>query len=154
VEVTISVDLREVDKALAAAETKLAEKKTSEARTALRDVFKNAITDEEVVTDPVWAIHDNLSLARNLIREHHYDGGRFALERARKRLEELEKDDAKAKDKPEFKKMQEEITQLGLRLEQEDPSLAESIDATYQSWMARVRGWFGTPDVAAATPPM
>lgn len=144
VEVTISADLREVKKALVEAKAKIAAKKFGEANTALRDIFKHSIREERIIDEPIWAVHDNLVLAQNLIREKHYDGARFALQHARTNLGKLEKGKSDEKTKAEFKKMSGEIENLEADLRTQDPTLSQRADAIFSSWRRSVTGWFSS----------
>lgn len=144
VRVTLRGDLREVEKALDSASKALAAKRSGEAANDLRAAFKSALVDEEVVTDPTWAVYDNLALARNMIGERHYHGARLVLDHAQKRLTELEKTHAGESEKAEFRDMHTEIESLSRRLETEDPSLLQSADQLVHGWMTKVRGWFGS----------
>lgn len=142
VRVTIRADLRAIEQALDSASKALAARHPGEAAEDLRAAFKGALVDEEVVTDPTWAIYDNLALARNMIGEHHYHGARLVLDHAQKRLDELEKAHGRESEKAEFRDMHAEIASLSNRLETEDPTLLESADHLVHGWMTRVRGWF------------
>ena len=78
----------------------------------MSNIFENSITDEEVVTDPVRAVHDYLALARNLIEDGNYENARSALEDAKTRLKEFEKGSDDAKASADFKSMYDEVPNL------------------------------------------
>lgn len=138
VEVTISADLREVLRALADAEAKIGAKDIPGARIALSNIFKNSITDEEVVRDPVWAVHDNLALAQNFAQDGNYDAARLALGHAAKRLKELEKNSKDATATADFKSMHGEVTKLQADLRKNDPSLPQRVRDRVSTWMERM----------------
>lgn len=142
VEVTLSADLRDVKKALAEAQAKIAAKQYVEAKRALGGVFKDAIREERIVDEPIWTVHDNLALAQNLIREQHYDAARFALQRARKGLEKLEQRNSDEKVKAEFKQMNDEVAKLDADLLSQDPTISERAEAIFSSWRRSMSSWF------------
>jgi hypothetical protein len=138
--VTVSADLREIQKALDDAKTKLDAKEFAAAGAALNSIYADAIVDEVAVTDPLWAVHDNLALAQNLIREEHYKAARFALQHARKELAKLEKQ--RPEDTGSIQQLDASIAKVEGELRQKDPSLTQRIDGTVASWMTTVRSWF------------
>jgi uncharacterized FlaG/YvyC family protein len=139
---TLSIDIREAEKALQDAEAKIEAKDYKGASDVLAQIFKDALVDEVVFTDPIWAVHDNLALAKNLIDEEHYDGARYALEHARKELGKLEKDHAGQKGSESFKKMSDQIAELQGELKKKDPSVSERVHARFAGWTNTVESWF------------
>jgi len=142
---TVSVDVREVEKALQEAESKIEAKDYKGADDVLAEIFKGSIADEVVFTDPVWAVHDNLALAKNLMEQGHYDGARYALRHASEELGKLEKDYAGKKEPAEpasFEKMKDEIEKLQAEVEQREPSVSERVSTTFSGWVNTVESWF------------
>lgn len=139
---TLSIDIREAEKALQDAESKIEAKDYKGASDVLAQIFKDALVDEVVFTDPIWAVHDNLALAKNLIDEEHYSGARYALEHAREDLGKLEKDRAGQKESESFKKMSDQIAELQNELEKKDPSVSERVHTTFAGWTNTVESWF------------
>jgi hypothetical protein len=138
--VTVRADIREIEKGLQEAEKKLDAKEFAAAGEALNDIYEDAIVDETEITDPLWAVHDNLALAQNLLREENYDSARFALRHARKELGKLKKE--RPADTESIQKLDASIAKVEGELEQKDPSLTQRIDRTVASWMTTVRSWF------------
>jgi len=139
---TLSVDVREAQKALQEAESKIEAKDYKGASDVLAQIFKDAVVDEVVFDDPVWAVHDNLAFAKNLIDEGQYDSARYALQHAREDLGKLEKAHAGQKEVAAFKKMNDQIAKLESELEQKNPSVSERASATLSGWVNTVESWF------------
>lgn len=139
---TVSIDLRQVEKALQDAESKLEAEDYGGASDALAQIFKDAIADEIVLADPIWAVHDNLAFAKNLIDEGHYDAARYALKHAHEELGKLEKDHSGGKESEAFEKMKGEIASLQSELKQRDPSVFEQIGAVFSGWVNTLESWF------------
>lgn len=138
--VTVHADLRKIEKALQEAEKKIDAKEFTAAGEALNDIYKDAIVDEVEVTDPLWAVHDNLALAQNLIREEHYDAARFALKHARTHLKKLKKQ--RPDETESIQELDASIAKVEGELKQKDPTLTQSIETSVASWMTTVRSWF------------
>ncbi|MFO0691897.1 MAG: YfdX family protein [Myxococcota bacterium] len=145
VRVTLRADLRKVEHALDETAARIAARHPREAAESLRSIFRDALVEEEIVTDPTWAIYDNLALARNLVAEHHFKGARLVLSHAQKRLDELEKRSFEAASKGAYHDMHAQIEALSKKLEREDPTLLESADRSIHDWMAKVRSWAPVP---------
>jgi hypothetical protein len=139
---TLSIDIRKVQKALQDAGSKIEAKDYQGASDALTEIFQGAIADEVVFSDPVWAVYDNLAFAKNLIEEGHYDGARYALKHAREDLGKLEEKHAEQKESKSFEKMNDEIAKLETELAQKNPSVSERVSTTFAGWMNTVESWF------------
>jgi hypothetical protein len=138
--VTVRADLREIRKALRAAEKKLDAKEFAAAGKALSEIYQDAIVNEVAITDPLWAVYDNLALAQNLIREGNYDSARFALKHARTELGKLKKQ--RPDDTESIQKLDASVAKAEDELERKDPGLTGSIESSVASWMTTVRSWF------------
>lgn len=137
----LSMDIRQVQKALKDAETKIVAKDYEGASQALTQIFKDAIVDEVVFGDPILAVYDDLALAKNLIGEGHYDAARHALQNARESLGKAEKKSSDEKQSASIEKMSEQIAKFEKELEQKDPSLTEQVSARLSGWMSTVESW-------------
>lgn len=138
--VTVRADLREVKKALQEAEKKIDAKEFAAAEMALTDIYRDSIVDEVAITDPLWAVYDNLALAQNLVREDQYDSARFALEHARADLGKLKKERPEAIES--IQKLDASVAEVERELERKDPGLTERLEGSVASWMTTVRSWF------------
>jgi hypothetical protein len=138
--VTVRADLREIRSALRAARKELDAKEYAAASDSLTGIYRDSIVDEVAITDPLWAVHDNLALAQNLIREQQFDSARFALEHARKELGKLKK--ARPSDTQRIQKLDASVVEVEHELEKKDPSLTERAKDTVASMMTTVRSWF------------
>jgi hypothetical protein len=138
--VTVRADLREIDKALGEARTKLDAKEYGAAAEALSRIYRGSIVDEVAITDPLWAVHDNLALAQNLIREERYDSARFALEHARSELGKLKKEQPAETER--IQKLDASVVKVEGELAQKDPSFTQRAKASVASMMTTVRSWF------------
>jgi hypothetical protein len=140
----LSVDIRQVEKGLEAAESKIEAKEYEGASQALAQIFKDSIVDEVVLTDPIWAVHDDLAFAKSLIEEGHYDAARHALQTARGSLGKLEKQSKAEKQTASFQEMSDQIAKLEHELEQKDPSMSEQMKTKLSGWMNTVDSWVST----------
>lgn len=140
--ITIDADVREVQKALGRARAQIDAGQSAAAADSLAGIFRDAVVEETVIGEPLWAVHDNLALARNLVREGQYGAARYALGHARKSLALLEKQPASDQASASFEKMDHEIGVLEGELASKDPSLAARADARLYTWMNTVRSWF------------
>ncbi|MCB9724280.1 MAG: YfdX family protein [Spirochaetaceae bacterium] len=140
--VTVRADVREIQAALDEARAKLEAKEFATAGAMLNDIYTHAIVDEVEITDPLWAVHDNLALARNLIREERFDSARFALEHARKELAKVKSEDHEAAAPASVRQLDASIAKVENELRAKDPTLTQRMDRTVSSWMSTVRSWF------------
>jgi hypothetical protein len=139
--VGLSMDIREAQKALKGAESKIEAKDYDGASQALAQIFKDAVVDEVVLTDPAWAVHDDLAFAKNLIEEEHYDAARHALENARESLGKVEKESTTDEQSASVAKMRDEIAQLENELAQKDHSVVARVSTRLSGWMNTVESW-------------
>ncbi|MDB2414156.1 hypothetical protein N9W34_00115 [Rickettsiales bacterium] len=139
----IAIDIREVKNALSEALDDAENERYDEAMISLADVYKGALTDEEIIEDPLFSIQDNLSLAQNLLNHKYYDSARFALNHARKGLKTYKKDLEKRKEGAEnVNDMDKKISMLEEELKKKDPTLLQKADEELSEWGNKVKGWF------------
>ena len=115
--------------------------KFDEAGTALDGVYKNAISNEEVVTNPVWTVWGNLNLAQAFLKGGQFKNARFALSSAKSDIQQLEKSKVLTKSGAEAKDLQSEIEKIEHTLNEKDPSMVKKIQAKLSHWGAKVKGW-------------
>jgi hypothetical protein len=138
--VTVRADLREIGKALGEAKQKLDAKQYDAAAGALSDIYRDSIVEEVAIDDPLWAVHDNLALAQNLINEDQYDSARFALDHARSQLEQLKKD--RPAEAERIQTLDASVVKVENELSRKDPGLTQRAKSSIASMMATVRSWF------------
>jgi hypothetical protein len=138
--VTVRADLRKIEAALGEAREKLDARQYAAAAGALNDIYKASIVEEVVITDPLWAVHDNLALAQNLIREEQFDSARFALEHARSELAKLKKEEPA--DAGRIEKLDASVVEVEQQLAKNDPTLTQRARNSIASMMSTVRSWF------------
>ena len=86
VELEILVDLRTIEPALEAAKQDINKKNYEKAKIALAGIFKDAVVEEVVVTDPLLVVYDNLGLAQNFIQNGQYASARYTLTEREKKV--------------------------------------------------------------------
>lgn len=138
----VLVDLRKIEPALEAAKQDVHKKQYEKAQTALTDIFKDAMVEETVVTDPLIVVYDNLALAQNFIRTGQYASARYTLKNVRIGLAQLEKEKMASPDAQSIKTLNKEITELEKELEKNDPTLMQRVAHKFSAWGKTVKAWF------------
>ncbi|MEO8325406.1 MAG: hypothetical protein ABI618_06120, partial [Nitrospirota bacterium] len=117
-------------------------KQYEKAQTALTDIFKDAMVDEVVVTDPLIVVYDNLGLAQSFIRTGQYASARYTLKNVKKGLAQLEKEKIASPDMQSVKTLNKEITELEKELGKNDPTLMQRVAHKFAAWGKTVKSWF------------
>jgi len=138
----ILVDLRKIEPALEAAKQDNNQRNYQKAQTALTGVFKDAVVDEIVVTDPLLVVYDNLALAKNFIRNGLYPSARYTLQNVKRGLTQLEKEKIEVPDAQSVKTLKKKIAQLETELGKKDPTLTQRVAHKFSAWMKTVKSWF------------
>jgi len=141
VHVEVYLDLRKVKQALTDAKKNLKNKKLGEASLALAKVSEGAIISEQVISSPVWAVHDNLALARSLLKEKNFTAARLALKSSKGELSRLEKDKVVTDKDSAIADLKKDIASLESDLSKQDPTLTERIKHKLSTWMKTVKSW-------------
>ncbi|MEX2493247.1 MAG: YfdX family protein [Nitrospirales bacterium] len=138
----ILVDLRKIAPALETTIQDLNKKNYQKAQTALAKIFIDAIVEEAVITDPRLAIYHNLALANNFIQNGLYPSARSTLKNVKKGLAQLEKEKMGSPHAQLVEALSQEITQLDVQLEQNDPTLMRRVGGQFSAWMKIVKSGF------------
>jgi hypothetical protein len=139
---SVSVDLREVQAALTQATQAIDSKDYVAARTALSNVFKNAIVDEQEIDDPRLLIAENLALAKAFVNEEQYDSARLTLDHVKDHLKIARKQMLPGTDDATLDKFADELDQMRADLRKKDPSMLARISTRLSEWGQQVSGWF------------
>jgi len=140
--VQVSVDLREVSNALDRASTAIGARDYETAASALNDVFRDAIIDEDEIDDPRLMIEENLTLTKAFIAQEQYDSARLTLKHVQNRLHQVESDKAATIDKASLDEFSTEIDEIQADLRMKDPSLLQRVSHRIDSWGDKIAGWF------------
>lgn len=140
--VGISLDLREVQAALDKAATSMQSNDTMTAKTALTDVFKNAIVDEEEVEDPRLLIAENLALAKSFLDQDRYDSARLTLKHVQDRMKRAGKDQYSGVDAATLDRFSADLDQMRADLREKDPTLSQRVSNRLTGWGKTISGWF------------
>lgn len=139
---SVSVDLRQVQAALTQATRAIDSEDYVAAESALANVFKNAIVDEEEIDDPRLLIAENLSLAKAFVNEKQYDSARLTLDHVKDHLKVAREQLLPGTDDATLDKFADELDQMRADLRKKDPSLLARISTRLSDWGEAVSGWF------------
>jgi len=135
----MALDIRQVEAALSSARADLEKQHYADAKTALRDVFKGAVTEQVVIDDPLLTVQDNLNLARNLIGQQEFDSARFALDHAQESLKRYQK---QSNDAEQVAKLMSAVSVLQNELSEKDPTLLEQAEQKAEHMAQQAKAWF------------
>jgi hypothetical protein len=138
---SVSVDLREVEMQLDRAADDIAKGNYAAAESALADVFRNAIVDEQEVDDQRLLIAENLALARAFVNEGQYDSARLTLDHVKDHLKIARQEGLTGLDQATFDRFASELDDMRADLRRQDPDLLERISARLGSWSDTVASW-------------
>lgn len=138
----VAVDLREVRAALDTAEKAIGTDDYKAAATALNEVFKNAIVDEDEVDDPKLLIAENLALAKAFVAQEQYDSARLTLEHVQDRLKTARKDKLTGINEESLDEFSTELDNIRADLRKKDPTLLQRVSDDLDNWGNRISGWF------------
>ncbi|SEQ91256.1 YfdX protein [Nitrosomonas sp. Nm51] len=143
VQITVSVDLREVKKGLDAAHRDIDRKDYGKAQNALAAVFQDAIVNEEEIDDPILAISGNLALAKSFLNIGQYDKARFTLQYVQERLASASTSNVSLSgvDRATVKNLSADLDKLKAELRKEDPTLTQRISDQLDHWKKTVEEW-------------
>lgn len=136
------VDLRKIAPALETAKADINKKNYEKAQTALAGIFKDAVVEETVLTDPLLVVYDNLALAKNFIQNGLFPSARYTLQNVKQGLAQLEKEKMESPKGDSVKKLNKEIAELETALAQKDPTLSQRVAHKFSAWMNTVKSWF------------
>ncbi len=139
----ISIDLREVKKALDTALKDINNKEYDKAQNALAAIFKGAIIYEEKIDEPVLSVAENLALAKAFLNNEQYDKARFTLKYVQEYLNSANGESLWGSDKVSAEKLSAEMNELQAELRKKDPTMTQSIHDRFNQWQKTVRKWFG-----------
>lgn len=137
----VTLDVRKAISGLTEAQAALAASDTAKANASLRGILDSVIGGEVAVSDPLHVVHDNLTLAQNLIAEKQYDSARYALRYAKKGLGDYNFLVHDLDHKKHVETMQKDIDALSERLGKEDPNTLQKAGAEVKTWAAKVKKW-------------
>ncbi|MEJ2257732.1 MAG: YfdX family protein [Woeseiaceae bacterium] len=138
---SVSVDLREVKNGLDRASTAIDNRDYVAAESALADVFRNAIVDEQEVDDPKLLIAENLALARAFVNEGQYDSARLTLDHVKDHLKIARKEKLPGMNEATLDRFANELDDMRADLRKRDPSLLGRISARLHGWSDEVANW-------------
>lgn len=138
----VAVDLREVSTALDAADKAIDSENYTTAATALGEVFKNAIVDEDELDDPKLLIAENLALAKAFVAQEQYDSARLTLEHVQDRLKTARKDKLADVNEESLDEFSTELDHIRADLRKKDPTLLQRVSDGLDNWGNRISGWF------------
>jgi hypothetical protein len=142
VKLDFSVDLRTLAAALKTAKQDLANQHYEKTQDALGEIFRGAIVDESVNTDPRLIIYDNLALAKNFIQNGLYPSARLTVVNVKHGLARWENDPRAAPHAQGVHTLQREMTRLNTALENNDPTLMQGVGRQFLAWRKIVESWF------------
>lgn len=139
--VSVSIDLRNVQNEIVQAKQAIARNKVEDAISILHKTLNNAMVSEVEIEAPALAIYDNLALAKNFARHKSYQSARLALRTAKEELAKFEKEGAITPGSAQTAKLSKDIEKLQADLEARDPSTLSRIESEISSWMKTVKSW-------------
>ena len=137
----VTLDVRKAVSGLEDAQVALAAKDIPKAETVLRGILDSMVGDEVAVNDPLHVVHDNLTLAQNLLQEKQYDSARYALTYAKKGLGDYNFLVHDPDHKKHVEAMQKDMDALYERLGKEDPGALQKAGAEIKEWASKVKKW-------------
>ena len=135
----LSLDIRNVEKALDQSGSLASAGKISQARTALNGIYVGAVETAEAYEDPLWAVQDNLRASHSMILNKDYDGARYALKDAEKELKAIKTVDKYSGDSGTIIRLEKEISTLNDSLSSKDPTAIQKAEKTVSGWLNDVR---------------
>jgi YfdX protein len=139
----ISIDLREVKKALDTALRDINHKKYDEAQNALAAIFKGAIIHEEKIEEPILSVAENLALAKAFLNNEQYNKAHLTLKYVQEHLNSTNGESLLPFDHDSAKKLSVEMNELQAELRRKDPTMTQSLHDRFNQWRKTVRKWFG-----------
>lgn len=135
----LTLDIRNVAKALDQAHSYALDGKIMEARIALNNMFLGAFETAVAYEDPIWSVHDNLMASYAMILNKDYAGARFALKDAGKALKTIEKSGNYAANSETIKRLEQEVSALHESLKIKNPPLIQKAEKTISGWLKDIR---------------
>jgi hypothetical protein len=139
---SVSVDLQQVRTSLDQATQAINDERYTAAETALEDVFKNAIVDEQEVDDPRLLIAENLALAKAFVDEGQYDSARLTLDHVKDHIKIARKENLAGMDEATLDKFTTELDEMRADLRKKDPNMLARISTRLSGWSSTVSSWF------------
>ncbi|PKN51025.1 MAG: hypothetical protein CVU55_14275 [Deltaproteobacteria bacterium HGW-Deltaproteobacteria-13] len=141
VQSTLQLNLKNVASSIASAEKLIKADKFADAGKALDGIFNEALISQEVVTDPLWTVNANITLAREFLEGGKYESAHFALKAAKSDLEKIEKDNLLKKNGKDAKKLSGEIDKMEKSIDKATPSMLTKIKTDLKAWAKKVKSW-------------
>ena len=139
----ISIDLREVKKALDTALRDINNRKYDAAQNALSAIFKDAIIHEEKIEEPILSVAENLALAKAFLNNEQYNKARLTLKYVQEHFNSTNGEGLSPFDQDSAKKLSVETNELQAELRRKDPTMTQSLHDRFDQWRKTVRKWFG-----------
>jgi hypothetical protein len=143
VETTVQLNLKSVAAAVRGAQSSLSSGKYGAAELALSGIFKNSLTSQVVVTDPLSRVWANLNMAQDFLSQRDYPSARFSLEAARVDLDRLENSKALARNSSDARVFRGDLVSLQKQLNEASisPTASQSIRARLHAWAVKMKKW-------------
>jgi len=122
----VVLDVKLVRDSLEKAATAISAKNYTDAQVALLNAEQSTFTGDVISELPLVTAHDNLMLARNLVKSKDYSGASFALSHAKDALTEYQETAVKEKS-TEAEKLKIEISALQSEITQNKPSIVANM---------------------------
>ena len=136
------VDLRTLAAALNDGKQHLIKAHYEKAQQAFGEIFREAIVEELVNTDPRLVIYDNLALAKNFIQNGLYPSASLTVVNIKNGLDQWKKDSSAARHATGVGRLQGEIARLATALENKDPTLMQRVGRQFLGWRKIVESWY------------
>jgi hypothetical protein len=137
----VELNLKNTIASIENTKTLVKSQKFTEAGTALAGVLKDSMHSEEIITNPVWSIWGNLTLAEDFFKKQEFKSARFALGAAKSDLATLEKDKVLQKNSAEAGELKTELDQMDKDINEKDPSSMTKLRKRLSTWSHKVKTW-------------
>jgi len=141
VQSSLQLNLKNVASSIDSAEKLIKADKFVDAGKALDGIFKDALSSQEVVTDPIWNVSANITLAREFLEGGKYKSAHFALKAAKSDLDKIEKDKLLKKNGEDAKKLSGEIANMEKSIDKATPSMLKKMKTDLNGWAIKVKSW-------------
>ena len=135
----LELDISNVQTALKMSKKEAQKGEIDKARNALNDIYKGAVENAVVYQDPIWAVQDNMMVAKAMLKDKDFNGARYALKKSQSELKTISKQDSYATDSKTLKRLENEASDLHESLSKSDPSLLQKAENTISGWLKDVR---------------
>ena len=133
----VTLNTKQVVDALEKASGAITAKDYATAQIALTNAMDSTISGETISELPLVTAHDNLVLAKELVKNKDFNGAGFALNHAKDALTDYRKAAGKEKS-AQAGKLETEITALQKEISKDKPSAAAKIEKHIETWIHKV----------------